>query len=62
MLLQATNSKHLQDIISAVSFGGSFNTLVEKPGEKPHPIIHWINDLVTLKFLVSIINYIMNSY
>ncbi|KAI8049183.1 cytochrome P450 [Syncephalis plumigaleata] len=38
------------DVISAVSFGGSFNTLVEKPGEKPHPIIHWINDVGLLCF------------
>ncbi|KAI8058532.1 cytochrome P450 [Syncephalis plumigaleata] len=36
------------DVIGAVSFGGSFNTLVVKPGEKPHPIIHWISDITML--------------
>ena len=44
----------LQDVIGAVSFGGSFNTLLVKPGEKPHPIIHWISDLAYLGHMVSI--------
>jgi len=36
------------DVIGAVSFSGSFNTLTVKPGEKPHPITRWINDFTTL--------------
>ncbi|KAI8048021.1 cytochrome P450 [Syncephalis plumigaleata] len=36
------------DIIGEVAFGGTFNTLLCKPGEKPHPIIHWINDITYL--------------
>ncbi|RKP27279.1 cytochrome P450 [Syncephalis pseudoplumigaleata] len=39
------------DIIGAVSFGGSFNTLVERPNEEPHPVIHWINDITMLGVL-----------
>jgi hypothetical protein len=61
MLLQATDNKNFQDIISAVSFGGSFNTLIEKPGEKPHPIIHWINDIAFLCFTVRTVQSIIRN-
>ncbi|KAI9595870.1 cytochrome P450 [Syncephalis fuscata] len=39
------------DIIGEVAFGGSFNTLLCKPDEKPHPVIHWINDITYLGIL-----------
>ncbi|KAI8049192.1 cytochrome P450 [Syncephalis plumigaleata] len=50
------------DVISAVSFGGSFNTLVERPGEKPHPIIHWINDIGVLGFLKGKFGFMCNRW
>ncbi|KAI8058533.1 cytochrome P450 [Syncephalis plumigaleata] len=39
------------DVIGAVSFGGSFHTLSVKPGEEPHPILRWMNEICYLGLL-----------
>ncbi|KAI9594790.1 cytochrome P450 [Syncephalis fuscata] len=39
------------DIIGEVAFGGSFNTLKGKPGDKPHPVIDWFRDMTYLSLL-----------
>ncbi|KAI8050923.1 cytochrome P450 [Syncephalis plumigaleata] len=40
------------DITGEVAFGGSFNTLLAKPGEH-HPVIGWVNDFTYLGLLFA---------
>ncbi|KAI9594734.1 cytochrome P450 [Syncephalis fuscata] len=50
------------DVIGAVSFGGSFETLIVKPGEKPHPIIHWISDITLLGIMKQVFGRFCNRW
>ncbi|KAI9594736.1 cytochrome P450 [Syncephalis fuscata] len=50
------------DVIGEVAFGGSFNTVVVKPGEKPHPILHWIDDISYLGLLQEGLGIFCNPY
>ncbi|KAI9592851.1 cytochrome P450 [Syncephalis fuscata] len=50
------------DTIGAIAFGESFNTLHTKPGEKPHPIIHWISHISFLSFLKDALGVLCNRW
>ncbi|KAI9592850.1 cytochrome P450 [Syncephalis fuscata] len=50
------------DTIGAIAFGESFNTLHTKPGEKPHPIIHWISHIGFLGFLKNTLGVLCNRW
>ncbi|KAI9593260.1 cytochrome P450 [Syncephalis fuscata] len=50
------------DVIGAVSFGGSFETLIVKPEEKPHPIIHWIGDITILGVMKEVFGRFCNRW
>ncbi|RKP27244.1 cytochrome P450 [Syncephalis pseudoplumigaleata] len=52
--VRCSGADPLQDVIGEVAFGGTFNTLLCKPGEKPHPVIHWINDITYLGILLPL--------
>ncbi|RKP25993.1 cytochrome P450 [Syncephalis pseudoplumigaleata] len=50
------------DVIGEVAFGESFHTLTVKPGEKAHPILHWIDDICYLGLLREGLGVLCNPW